>query len=352
VIVTNRLVGNTENFVPLVKSDLQALRQMPDVASVYATNSYPLRNGGWSMGARTNPDQKKSTGQTAIYFVDEHALATLGAKLIAGRDFNAGDVIDQDPKKSIAGPVAIVTKALADKLFPDGSALGKNIYLTEEKKPTTIVGIVEKTQVPWVSSFAQTWDQYVTFLPAVLNTDYNAYMVRAKPGQEESVRSHVLDVLVKNNRMRTLPDENGVQTFADVRRKAYERDRGMAIMMGIVCAVLLAITAAGIVGLTSFWVGQRRKQIGVRRALGATKRDILTYFLTENFLIGAAGVVVGSAMAIGMSMWLQQHFETERMSVVYVLVGVVLLLLLGQGAVLAPAMRASKVSPVEATRNA
>jgi putative ABC transport system permease protein len=126
----------------------------------------------------------------------------------------------------------------------------------------------------------------------------------------------------------------------------------MAIMMGIVCAVLLAITAAGIVGLTSFWVGQRRKQIGVRRALGATKRDILTYFLTENFLIGGAGVVVGSAMAIGMSMWLQQHFETERMSVVYVLVGMVLLLLLGQGAVLAPAMRASKVSPVEATRNA
>ena len=352
VIVTNRLVGNTENFVPLVKSDLQALRQMPDVASVYATNSYPLRNGGWSMGARTNPDQKKSTGQTAIYFVDEHALATLGAKLIAGRNFNAGDVIDQDPKKSIAGPVAMVTKALADKLFPDGSALGKNIYLTEEKKPTTIVGIVEKTQVPWVSSFAQTWDQYVTFLPAVLNTDYNAYMVRAKPGQEANVRAHVLDVLVKNNRMRTLPDENGVQTFADVRRKAYERDRGMAIMMGIVCAVLLAITAAGIVGLTSFWVGQRRKQIGVRRALGATKRDILTYFLTENFLIGGVGVIAGSAMAIGMSMWLQQHFETERMSVVYVAVGVVLLLLLGQGAVLAPAMRASKVSPVEATRNA
>jgi hypothetical protein len=54
--------------------------------------------------------------------------------------------------------------------------------------------------------------------------------------------------------------------------------------------MLLAITAAGIVGLTSFWVGQRRKQIGVRRALGATRGDILSYFLTENLLIGIGGV--------------------------------------------------------------
>jgi putative ABC transport system permease protein len=121
--------------------------------------------------------------------------------------------------------------------------------------------------------------------------------------------------------------------------------------MGVVCAVLLAITAAGIVGLTSFWVGQRRKQIGVRRALGATRHDILSYFLTENLLIGAGGVVVGAALAIGMNLWLVSHFEMERLSLLYVVVGVVALLLLGQGAVLAPAMKASRVPPVEATRS-
>jgi putative ABC transport system permease protein len=125
----------------------------------------------------------------------------------------------------------------------------------------------------------------------------------------------------------------------------------MAILMGIISVVLLAITAAGIVGLTSFWVGQRRKQIGVRRALGATRGDILSYFLTENLLIGIGGVLAGVVLAFGINLWMVSQFETARLSLAYVASGVALLLLLGQGAVLAPAVRASHVPPVEATRS-
>ena len=121
--------------------------------------------------------------------------------------------------------------------------------------------------------------------------------------------------------------------------------------MAIICVVLLAVTAAGIVGLTSFWVSQRRKQIGVRRALGARQRDILTYFLTENFLISAAGVVLGTVLAIIFNLWTVTRFAMDPMSMAYVGTGVLVLLLLGQGAVLAPALRASRVSPVEATRS-
>jgi putative ABC transport system permease protein len=151
--------------------------------------------------------------------------------------------------------------------------------------------------------------------------------------------------------MRIIDRKDGVMSFAQVRQRAYERDRGMAILMGIVSVVLLAITAAGIVGLTSFWVGQRRKQIGVRRALGATRGDILHYFLTENLLIGLGGVLVGAVLAIGINLWMVTQFEMARLSLAYVVAGVVVLLLLGQGAVLAPALRASRVSPVEATRS-
>lgn len=132
---------------------------------------------------------------------------------------------------------------------------------------------------------------------------------------------------------------------------AYESDRGMAVLMGVISLVLLAITAAGIVGLTSFWVGQRRRQIGVRRALGATRGDILSYFMTENLLISVGGAVAGAVLAIAMNLWLVTRFEMHRLSLFYVLAGVLMLLLLGQGAVLAPAIRASKVSPVEATRS-
>ena len=73
--------------------------------------------------------------------------------------------------------------------------------------------------------------------------------------------------------------------------------------------------------------------------------------MTENLLISVGGAVAGALLAIAMNLWLVTRFEMHRLSLLYVLVGVLLLLLLGQGAVLAPAIRASKVSPVEATRS-
>ena len=113
-------------------------------------------------------------------------------------------------------------------------------------------------------------------------------------------------------------------------------DRTLAILMGVISSILLAVTGGGIAGLSSFWVGQRRRQIGVRRALGATRRDIVRYFLIENALISVAGVIVGILLAFEFNGWLMGQFELTWLSPVYVLVGVVMLLLLSQGAALAP----------------
>jgi putative ABC transport system permease protein len=99
-------------------------------------------------------------------------------------------------------------------------------------------------------------------------------------------------------------------------------------------------------------VGQRHRQIGVRRALGARKVDILHYFQMENLLIAGLGAVAGIALAVGLNLLLMKYYEMDRMPVPYVLVGVVLVLLLGQGAVFTPARRASNVPPVVATRAA
>jgi putative ABC transport system permease protein len=73
--------------------------------------------------------------------------------------------------------------------------------------------------------------------------------------------------------------------------------------------------------------------------------------MTENLLISSGGALIGVLLAIAINLWLVTRFEMNRLSLVYVLAGVVILLLLGQGAVLAPAMRASRVPPVEATRS-
>jgi putative ABC transport system permease protein len=189
-----------------------------------------------------------------------------------------------------------------------------------------------------------------TLVPTRLNANFSRYAVRAKPGRLQAAMRAVPNVLYGVNRLRVM-DDDSVKSFADIRTQAYRADVGMAILMGVVCLILLGVTAAGIVGLTSFWVGQRHRQIGVRRALGARKIDILHYFQMENLLISGVGALIGLALAIGLNMLLMQHFEMDRLPVLYVLAGIVVVVALGQGAVFVPARRASNVPPVVATRS-
>jgi putative ABC transport system permease protein len=122
--------------------------------------------------------------------------------------------------------------------------------------------------------------------------------------------------------------------------------------MSVICVILLSVTAAGIVGLTSFWVGQRARQIGVRRAFGARKIDILRYFQIENLMIVGTGAMVGVLFAYVLSAWLMAHYEMMHLPLFYVAIGVLTLILLGQIAALVPATHASNVPPIVAARSA
>ncbi len=124
-------------------------------------------------------------------------------------------------------------------------------------------------------------------------------------------------------------------------------------MIGLLLAAaigLLFVTALGIAGLASFWVQQRRRSIGIRRAIGATRGDIFRYVQTENFLIVSGGIVLGMLLAYALNLLLMSHYELPRLPFLYLPAGAVLLWLLGQGAVLGPALRAAAVPPVVATR--
>ncbi|HET7223936.1 MAG TPA: FtsX-like permease family protein [Rhodanobacteraceae bacterium] len=334
-----------------IQSDLAALRQLPGVRDAVSSNSYPLRGGGWDDFITMTPDQVQKTTDATVYFGDTHFIDTLGLKLIAGRNFRADEVAPLRPQDHATSPVVIVTKTLADKLYPDGSALGKPFY-TMDTTPTTIIGIVERLQRSEVDSWSRPYAYQALLWPRRLDGSFGTYyIVRAKPGELSAAMREAPKALYAQSRMRIIDPKDGVLSFAEVRHRAYDSDRGTAILMGIICAVLLVITGAGIVGLTSFWVGQRRKQIGIRRALGATRHDILRYFQTENLLIAGGGVVVGAVLAISLNLWMMRQLATDRMPLLYVLAGMIVLLLLGQGAALVPALRASRVSPVEATRS-
>jgi len=342
---------STEQVDAQVRADMLALRQLPAVLDATPASGYPLRGGGWDNFVTMTPDQVKPTTDAAVYTGDEHFIDTLGLRLVAGRNFRPDEVMVMGTQQAITPSTAIVSKALAERLFPGGDALGKSFYAMGAT-PSTIIGIVDPLHRQGVDPSSNAYAGQALIWPLRADDSKGIYyIVRARPGQLADAMREAPKALYAQSRMRIIDPKDGIQDYATIRHKAYDSDRGMAILMGVICAVLLAITAAGIVGLTSFWVGQRRRQIGVRRALGARQRDILAYFLTENFLISVAGVALGIVLAFAFNLWTVTRFALDRMSLGYVGVGVIVLLLLGQGAVLAPALRASRVSPVEATRS-
>jgi len=337
----------------MLREDVNALRAMPDVESVTPINSLPLFNSSWNgaMSLKPGAELRSGNARTTYYFGDESLMKTLGLHLIAGRNFTAADVTNKGFRDPSEASMVIITKTLADKLFPKGDAVGKVVYLDGASTPSTVIGEVERLQVPSVSSWASSFVWNSTIEPVRLNANFSRYAVRTKPGRLDAVMNQVRSTLYGVNPMRVL-DDDSVKSFMDIRAEAYRADIGMAALMGVICLILLAVTAAGIVGLTSFWVGQRHRQIGVRRALGARKIDILHYFQLENLMIAGGGAVVGIVLAVGLNRVLMSKFEMDSMPVYYVLVGLAVVVVLGQIAVFVPARRASNVPPVVATRSA
>ncbi len=345
--------GGVDKLDNMQQTDLAALRAMPDVQSVAPVNSLPLLNSSWNGSLALKPASQlgSGNGRTTYYFTDDRALSTLGLKLVAGRSFTAADIQHQGFRDQKQPAIVMLTKALADKLFPSGDALGKVVYLDGSSTPSTIIGLVDRLQVPGTGSWTNSFVWNSTIVPTRIDANFSRYAIRAKPGRLQAAMRAAPEVLYGVNRMRVM-DDDSVKSFAQIRQDAYRSDVGMAILMGVVCLILLGVTAAGIVGLTSFWVGQRHRQIGVRRALGARKIDILHYFQMENLLISGIGALIGLGLAIGLNLLLMKRFEMDRLPVLYVLAGIVVVMALGQGAVFVPARRASNVPPVVATRSA
>jgi putative ABC transport system permease protein len=326
-------------------ADLALLRQLPGVVDATTTNSVPMSGGGWGTGISLQPKQKTETADTTLYFVDSHGLDTFGTKLVAGRNFKQEEIAKMDQGSRVQPPTVIVTQALADKLFPDGNAIGKQIYMDENPPTSTIVGIVDRLQEPWVEDKNV---ENALLVPGYMPYgNFTRYLVRAEPGRRDEVIKLVEQKLVDANPSRIIGKMHSTE---QTRTEAYAGDRAMMIILAAVIFCLLTITALGIVGMASFWVAQRTKQIGTRRALGATRNSILRYFLTENFLITSGGLIFGAVLTYGFSFWLMTHYQAKLLPWHYVPVGFLCLWALGQIAVLGPATRASRVSPAVATR--
>jgi putative ABC transport system permease protein len=345
--IPNQWVGNPPDLAARLQADLAALRALPEVVDAYASNSYPLSNGGWDDAIMLEPGDAHWVTSGALYFADEHGLSTLGLKLIAGRNFEAGEIQDRNDMEGKPPSALIVSQALATKVFPNGDALGKSIYLTDYKQKVPIIGIVERLQEPWISAGNKKVENAMLQPYRYIET-YSYYVVRAKPGQLLAAMKSAQKQLLAINRARIT---DRMRSMLESRRRAYQDDRGLAVILSVVSVVLLVVTAFGIIGITSFWVSQRRRQIGIRRAVGASRTAILRYFQTENLMIAATGAALGVVLAIALNLWMAGKFEIARLEIGYTVAAAVLVMLLGQIAVLWPALRAASISPVVAIRN-
>jgi putative ABC transport system permease protein len=343
-------IGVKQNEIAQTTQDLAALRAIPGVKLVASTNMVPLGGSSWNNNISLDPDQLGSSANAALYMGTDDLVETLGVKIIAGRDFtpdeyqNFDDVMKQ---KATYGSV-IVTKGLAERLFPGQNALGKQVYSWGKASSQTIVGIVDRLARPNDVNGVELTDCAVI---APIRTAYTVgahYLMRVQPGTGPEVLKQAETVLMKLDPARLVL---GKKTFPEIRADYFKEDRAMAFLLVGVSVALLVITGLGIVGLASFWVQQRTRQIGIRRALGATRSNILHYFQTENFILATAGIALGMGLAYAINLWLMHKYQVPRLPATFLPVGAGLLWVLGQLAVLGPAMRAAMIAPASATRS-
>ncbi|MFN7551109.1 MAG: ABC transporter permease [Pseudomonadota bacterium] len=340
--------GSPEQRRADLLADLDAVRKVPGVAGAYLTNSLPMSGGGWSSSVNlTAEDTGGRDRVTALYMADESSIDTLGLKLVAGRNFEPGELQWQEDNKPLRPQSVIITEALARRLFGDQPAVGRMIGISGVRGDvgTRVVGVVERLVTPWAG-----WGQFEQSTLVPIRSDGGPRIaVRVRPGRLDETVKAVEEALWARNPQRVV---DGRRTMPEMRAEQYQSDRALVIIMAAITLSLLAVTALGIVGQASFWVTQRTRQIGVRRALGATRGQILRYFQAENAIIAGFGIVVGVTLAYVVNYWMAENFGADRLPWFYLPIGAAIVLLLGQVAVYAPARRAAQVPPAIATRSA
>lgn len=328
-----------------IPRDLAALRGVAGVTAAAAVTSMPLDQSPALTGFTTTPDGK-TTVNTSVYFMGRGGEQALGLHLLQGRFFNAEEYADSGLKDfQSTAHVALVTASDAKRLWPGKDALGKQLYANG--KSWTVVGVVSDVLAMDPTTSGPGGRYSSVFYPSQPDGMMGNYVVRSAPQDRDRIVREAVQTISALNPGAVVEGK----TYARMRSDYFANTSSMVWMLVLVCAVMLAVTVFGIVGLTSFWVGQRRRQIGIRRAVGATRGHILHYFQTENFLLSTGGVVVGMLLAFGINLYLMQHYAMTRMPWYYLPGGAVALWLIGQLAVLGPALRAAAVPPVVATRS-
>lgn len=342
-----------------VRRGEQALRQVPGVRDASAAFGLPMVSGALM-------DMALQGGNGAKVGVNGYLGAglvkTLGLQLVAGRDFLPEEYRDfgmggvgNAPWDAGAPQPVIITRALAEQLFDDGQALGK--VLTDpgdaDDHGYRVVGIVRHLLRNQLSlAIDGRSDNTVLLARRIGSTSLLSFAVRVDPPISEATRTRVAEAIKREFGPTMKADViPRISSYAERRANAFKSHRAALWLFAVVTVTVVVVTVIGIMGLTGFWVQKRTRQIGIRRALGARRAHILRYFLIENALVAGSGAVLGMLLAVLGNRLLMRHYELAHLPWRYLPLGALLMLVLGQLAVLGPALRAAAVPPVAATRS-
>lgn len=337
----------------VTEADLRYLNSLPGVTAATISSALPQTFGGLRVPVSRQADSDKSMTLALVYQMTEKSVDALGLHLVRGRLASAASVLPPpaagEPPSNALGSEIVITDALARHLFEDSAqALGKPLFIKAAGgQSATIVGIVAHMQAaPYFGPDAD-FVNYVVLAPSIPAGPTALYLVRSKPGSRDTVMQQVEREFEALQPGRYVSRMGTLQATAEQMRAVA---RGSAVVLLVISSFVLGVTILGLFGFATFAVASRTKQIGTRRAIGATKADILKQFILENWIITTMGCVVGAVLTLAFSGLVSSLLQIPRLPLFYLLSGVVLMWVVGFLAVLAPASRAANVAPAVATR--
>lgn len=341
----------TPQVIDFYDQALRQVRQIPGVDNVAIGNLTPWREAGnFGPGFQfTAEGLARGSGQedprAHFRVVTPGFFASLGVPLVAGRDFND---LDRRAEES----VVIVSRTLAQRMFPGREALNRHLTYTDpllkfigmKPVPMRIVGIAEDID-----------DEHL--VPRPLMTIYQPFgqgpMVGGRLFVHVHTEPHAL-ILPIVRTVRNLSVDQPVEraaTLEDVRAEVLTPDRLNTIVFGGFAIVALLIAVVGVGGVLAFSVSARTREFGIRLAIGSQPRHLLGRVIAEGGVITAIGIAAGLAGGLALQRLAGSYFEKMEMPGVWVVMGAAAALL--AAAVIAsawPAIRAARVDVMEALR--
>jgi predicted permease len=331
---TARQLRTRDEAVAYYRPINDALAAVPGVDARGFVSALPFTSSvGWGSinveGWTPQPGQELQVDQRAAtidYF------RTMKIPLTQGRIFEEGDLAAQ------AAPVAIVDQRFADRFWPDG-AIGKQVWF-DPKQKITIVGVVGS-----VKQYGLDIDgRIVVYRP----TPFAAWHVARTSGDPASVGAALARKLRELDPTITVVD---MQTMTERMATSMARQRFSTVMLGAFAAFALVLAVVGVYGVMAHLVAQGSHDIGVRMALGAERRRILTMVLRQGMELAGAGIVIGLVGAFALTRVMAGLlFNVSTMDAATFSVVPVALACTAAIAIVVPGMRATRVDPVVALR--